>query len=165
MVQKGGACRDYGKSPRRRILHGRKRHNGSRGRGGVDTDGILERGHIRGAFLQKLVGFNSNSFDIPFLVRRSWKLGVSVPKSLFKVSYGRVRLNANCIDMLDFWSFGTRDSIKLRDLAKFLGVGEKTGDGADFSGLYESDGKSAIDYLRNDVLLTMRCARAIQLTK
>lgn len=46
MVQKGGACRDYGKSPRRRILHGRKRHNGSRGRGGVDTDGILERGHI-----------------------------------------------------------------------------------------------------------------------
>lgn len=67
--------------------------------------------------------------------------------------------------MLDFWSFGTRDSIKLRDLAKFLGVGEKTGDGADFSGLYESDGKSAIDYLRNDVLLTMRCARAIQLTK
>ena len=67
--------------------------------------------------------------------------------------------------MLDFWSFGTRDSIKLRDLAKFLGVGEKTGDGADFSGLYESDRKSAIDYLRNDVLLTMRCARAIQLTK
>ena len=119
----------------------------------------------RGAFLQKLVGFNSNSFDIPFLVRRSWKLGVSVPQSLFKVSYGRVRLNANCIDMLDFWSFGTRDSIKLRDLAKFLGVGEKTGDGADFSGLYESDGNSAIDYLRNDVLLTMRCARAIQLTK
>ena len=87
----------------------------------------------RGAFLQKLVGFNSNSFDIPFLVRRSWKLGVSVPQSLFKVSYGRVRLNANCIDMLDFWSFGTRDSIKLRDLAKFLGVGEKTGSGADFA--------------------------------
>lgn len=67
--------------------------------------------------------------------------------------------------MLDFWSFGTRDSIKLRDLAKFLGVGEKTGSGADFSGLYESDRNSAIDYLRNDVLLTMRCARAIQLTK
>lgn len=35
-----------------------------------------------GAFLQKLIGFNSNEFDIPFMVRRSWKLGVKVPDTL-----------------------------------------------------------------------------------
>ena len=80
-----------------------------------------------GAFLQKLIGFNSNEFDIPFMVRRSWKLGVKVPSTLFKLARGRVYLNENCIDMLDYWSFGTRNSIKLKNLAKFLNIGEKNG--------------------------------------
>ena len=115
-----------------------------------------------GAFLQKLVGFNSNEFDIPFLVRRSWKLGIKVPSSLFKMSRGRVYLNESCIDMLDYWSFGTRDSIKLNDMAKFLGVGEKNGSGDDFAKTYESDRNAALSYLRNDVLLTLRCAKALQ---
>ncbi len=116
-----------------------------------------------GAFLQKLIGFNSNSFDIPFLVRRSWKLGVQVPTTLFRLAHGRVYLNEKCLDLLDYWSFGTRDSIKLKNMAKFLGVGEKSGSGADFADTYETDKNAAIDYLKNDVLLTLRCAKALQL--
>ena len=116
-----------------------------------------------GAFLQKLIGFNSNEFDIPFMVRRSWKLGVKVPSTLFKLARGRVYLNENCIDMLDYWSFGTRDSIKLKNLAKFLNIGEKNGSGADFAKTYETDKSSALSYLKNDVLLTLRCAKAMQL--
>lgn len=116
-----------------------------------------------GAFLQKLIGFNSNEFDIPFMVRRSWKLGVKVPSTLFKLARGRVYLNENCIDILDYWSFGTRDSIKLKNLAKFLNIGEKNGSGADFAKTYETDKSSALSYLKNDVLLTLRCAKAMQL--
>lgn len=116
-----------------------------------------------GAFLQKLIGFNSNEFDIPFMVRRSWKLGVKVPDTLFKLARGRVYLNESCIDILDYWSFGTRDSIKLKNLAKFLNVGDKNGSGADFAKTYETDKSSALSYLKNDVLLTLRCAKAMQL--
>lgn len=116
-----------------------------------------------GAFLQKLIGFNSNSFDIPFLVRRSWKLGIKVPDTLFRLAHGRVYLNEKCIDLLDYWSFGTRDSIKLKDIAMFLNIGEKNGSGADFSETYESDRNAALSYLKNDVLLTLRSAKALQL--
>lgn len=118
-----------------------------------------------GAFLQKLVGFNSNEFDIPFLVRRSWKLGVKVPETLFRLYHGRVYLNENCIDLLDYWSFGTRDSIKLSDLAVYLNVGEKTDSGENFAQTYVSDRDSALSYLKNDVLLTYRCSQKLQLFK
>lgn len=118
-----------------------------------------------GAFLQKLVGFNSNEFDIPFLARRSWKLGVKVPETLFRLSRGRVCLNENCIDLLDYWSFGTRDSIKLADLAAYLDAGEKSGTGERFAKAYLSDRESALSYLRNDVILAYRCAQKLQLFK
>jgi len=118
-----------------------------------------------GAFLQKLVGFNSNEFDIPFLVRRSWKLGVKVPETLFRLYHGRVYLNENCIDLLDYWSFGTSDSIKLSDLAVYLNVGEKTDSGENFAQTYVSDRDSALSYLKNDVLLTYRCSQKLQLFK
>lgn len=165
MVQKGGACRDYGKSPRRRILHGRKRHNGSRGRGGVDTDGILERGHI-----PRRVPAKARRLQLEF-VRHT----VSGPPFL---ETRRFR------SPIPFQSFvrARPPERKLHRHARFLVVrharfdktarfGEiprsrrKDGKRRGFSGLYESDRNSAIDYLRNDVLLTMRCARAIQLTK
>lgn len=118
-----------------------------------------------GAFLQKLVGFNSNEFDIPFLVRRSWKLGIKVPETLFRLSRGRVYLNENSIDLLDYWSFGTRDSIKLSELSAYLGIGGKTGSGENFAKTYFSDRDSALSYLKNDVILTYRCAQKLQLFK
>jgi DNA polymerase elongation subunit (family B) len=116
-----------------------------------------------GAILRKLIGFNSNSFDLPFLIRRSWKLGVHIPNTLYKYYRGRVYLNENCVDILDYWSLDTRDSIKLTDLGKYLGVGEKTGSGAMFASLYAENRDEAISYLKNDILLTYKCAYALQI--
>ena len=98
-------------------------------------------------------------------MRRSWKLGVKVPETLFRLYHGRVYLNENCIDLLDYWSFGTRDSIKLSDLAVYLNVGEKTDTGENFAQTYVSDRDSALSYLKNDVLLTYRCSQKLQLFK
>lgn len=116
-----------------------------------------------GAILQKLIGFNSNSFDLPFLIRRSWKLRIKIPNTLYKYIKGRVYLHENCIDILDYWSLDTRDSIKLSDLAKFLDAGSKSGSGADFAKQYAEHRDEAISYLKNDILLTYKCAYALQI--
>lgn len=113
-----------------------------------------------GALRAQLVGFNSNRFDLPFLIRRSWLLGVPVPAPL---TAGRF-LPFDCVDILDTWRCGVReDSISLDSLARFLGVGRKTGSGADFATLWSTSPEAALQYLANDLHLTRRCAEALRL--
>jgi len=105
-----------------------------------------------------IVGFNSNRFDLPFLIRRSWRLGVPVPSAFTR---GRF-LPSECVDILDTWKCGVReDSISLDTLARYLGVGRKTGSGADFAGLWATDPSGALACLANDLRLTRRCAEAL----
>lgn len=105
-----------------------------------------------------LVGFNSNSFDLPFLIRRSWALGIRPPRELTQTRY----LPSNCRDILDIWRCGNReDRVSLDRLAKFLGVGAKTGNGADFASLWSTDPVSALAYLENDLRLTLACAEKL----
>ena len=107
-----------------------------------------------------LVGFGSNRFDLPFLIRRSWCLGVAVPRDLVSGRW----LPSRCIDVLDTWRCGVReDSVSLDRLAHFLGVGRKTGHGADFASLWATDPSAALAYLANDLRLTRRCAVALGL--
>lgn len=104
------------------------------------------------------VGFNLLNFDVPFLLRRSWLYGVQVPRSVF-ASGGRYLNDRHFIDLMQVWQAGSRnDSISLDRLARFLGVGEKNGSGADFHKLWESDRTKAIEYLANDLRLTLACA-------
>ena len=117
---------------------------------------IAPDGYLRG----DLVGFNSNRFDLPFLMRRSWRLGVQVPTQLLGGRY----LPRECIDIMETWRCGVReDSISLDGLARFLGVGRKTGDGAAFASLLDMNREAALDYLANDLRLTLRCAIALGL--
>ena len=104
---------------------------------------------------KRMVGFNCHTFDIPFLVRRSWVLSLNVPVELLgKWMPERV------VDLLVIWRLGNRDqNISLGQLGKFFGVGEKTGDGAEFSRLYREDRAKAKEYLQSDILLTKRCAQ------
>jgi predicted PolB exonuclease-like 3'-5' exonuclease len=105
--------------------------------------------------LRYLVGFNSNRFDIPFLVRRSYKLGVRVP---YGVTNGRY-LNPRFVDIMDAWKVGDyQASISLDRLAAHLGCRRKNGDGAHFAELYESDPDAALNYLQNDILMTHEVA-------
>jgi predicted PolB exonuclease-like 3'-5' exonuclease len=105
-----------------------------------------------------LVGFNSNRFDIPYLIRRSYKLGIRVP---FGAMNGRY-LNPKFIDLMDFWRLGDfHASISLDRLARHLGVGAKNGNGAEFAALLETDRASALDYLANDIRLTVAVAKRL----
>lgn len=108
---------------------------------------------------RKLLGFNINRFDIPFLARRSWYLGVDVPEPLFDPT-GRY-LDKIFVDLLPRWSCGVwNESIKLGDLAQFFGVGGKPDgiNGGDFARLWFEDRPTAVAYLRNDLEITAKCA-------
>ena len=105
-----------------------------------------------------LVGFNSNRFDIPFLIRRSYKLGVAVPYGALNGRY----LNGRFIDLMESWKLGDyQASISLDRLAKHLGVGAKNGNGAHFAVLLQEDRAAALDYLRNDIAMTVAVARKL----
>lgn len=99
---------------------------------------------------ETLIGFNCHSFDVPFMIRRGWSLGLSVPTKLLN-RY----MPDNVIDLMKIWSCGNWDQkISLSNLAKFFGLGEKKGAGEDFAKIYYEDRPKAIEYLNHDILLT-----------
>ena len=69
-----------------------------------------------------LIGHNSNGFDLPFLVRRSWCLGVLVPREVRQGRYW----NPLFRDTMETWNCGAREYVKLDLLGQFFGVGQKT---------------------------------------
>ena len=104
-----------------------------------------------------MVGFNIVGFDVPFLVRRSWLLGVDVPDSFRNGRY----LDKTFVDLADVWAAGDwRGKMpKLDTLAAYFGVTRKTGSGADFARLFEEDREKAADYLKHDLLATLEVAQ------
>lgn len=109
----------------------------------------------------KLIGFNSSGFDLPFLVRRSWLLGVEVPGDVIR----DCRYWHRCfVDLMQVWGCGIYgERIKLDRVALFFGGPRKTEgiSGADFSRLYlgsEEERKQAINYLADDLRATVGVA-------
>jgi len=101
----------------------------------------------------EIVGFNIFGFDLPFLIRRAWMLGLKPPA--LRDRYWRTGL----VDLMDKWTCGNREQrISLDSLAKALRVGAKTGSGADFAALWATDKAKALAYLENDLTLTRLCA-------
>jgi hypothetical protein len=99
----------------------------------------------------RFVGFNILGFDLPFLLRRSWALGIPVPFWVFDGRYFHRRF----ADMMQHWQLGNRqDHISLDKLARFLGLPGKSHEGKDFANLYANNQQQAIDYLKNDLKLT-----------
>lgn len=99
----------------------------------------------------QIIGFNTHEFDLPFVVRRAWKLGVRVPSG---ICYGRRYdyWNDIFVDMRKVWLMGERSPAKgtssLDGLAKFFGLPPKKGNGKDF---YKMDRKQQLEYLEDDV--------------
>lgn len=101
---------------------------------------------------RKIVGHNFLGFDWPFILRRSWAVGINPPEESYGI--GRYRYDP-IVDTMLLWDvMGTRDFIGLSRLAQFLGVGSKTMSGADFAKLVETNREQAIEYLENDIKLT-----------
>lgn len=104
-----------------------------------------------------IVGFNSHRFDLPFLIRRSWCLHVPIPQTIGNFSRG---FHPPFIDLMQQWQAGNReDTISLDRLARFLGVGQKNGEGKEVAQLLQKEPGKAREYLENDLILTERCAK------
>ena len=105
--------------------------------------------------VNQMVGFNTHLFDLPFLIRRSWKNRVSVP---FGIRRGRYWAD-EMVDLRDAWQLGDRQARgSLDTIARHLGVGAKNGEGKEFANLWQSDRAKAGEYLRNDLELTAKIA-------
>ncbi len=103
------------------------------------------------------IGFNSNSFDWPFIIRRSMILGVEFEKHLIQDSRGYFK--ENFIDLMRVWQCGNRQEfISLDKAARLFGVGKKSGNGADFAKLYAENRAAALEYLANDLEITRQLA-------
>ena len=115
-----------------------------------------------------IIGHNSNGFDLPFLVRRSWYLGVPVPREVRQGRYW----NPLFRDTMEFWNCGARDYVRLNTLGEFFVVGQKTEgiQGGDFSKLWygqmpaetwgtpDEQRVKAIEYNAQDLRLTASIA-------
>lgn len=107
-----------------------------------------------------LVGFNSNRFDLPFLYRRSWALGIAIP-SFRLTQNGRLHDRLH-IDLMEIWQLGDRQNfISLDAIARYLGIGRKTGEGEFFYKVLKAFPEEAIAYLENDVRLTFELAKRL----
>ncbi len=108
--------------------------------------------------INQMIGFNTHLFDLPFLIKRSWKYGLKIPFGIRKGRYWGDEM----LDLRDAWQLGDRQSRgSLDSIARHLGVGAKNGHGADFAKLWETDRTKAVEYLRKDVELTARVAAAL----
>lgn len=106
------------------------------------------------------IGFNIYSFDLPFLIRRSWKHGIKVPGY---VRQGRYWNRERFIDLRDEWTFGdkfTRGS--LDSISRHLGMPPKEGSGKDFALWWKEDRDKAIAYLRDDLMRTQHIDQVIR---
>ena len=121
--------------------------------------------------VNQMIGFNTHAFDLPFLIRRSWKHQIAVPFGIRRGRYWAEEM----VDLREAWQLGDRQARgSLDSIARHLGVGAKLAapaangaspgkiiTGADFAGLWRSDRKQAEAYLRNDIELTAKIAQAL----
>lgn len=108
--------------------------------------------------LNSMLGFNIFNFDLPFLIRRSWKHRIKVPFGIRRGRYWGDQL----VDLRDAWQLGDRQAKgSLDSIARHLGVGAKNGDGKAFAELWINDRPKAEAYLHNDIQLTAKVADAL----
>lgn len=115
-----------------------------------------------GAF--RIVGFNLGGFDLPFLVRRAMILGVRVPFAMRPNGQSRFFWPPCFIDLQQIWGCGDyRPHGSLNDICKLMGIGEKSGSGADFARLWlnPKTQHDAVKYLMRDLELTYKLAERL----
>lgn len=110
----------------------------------------------------RMAGWNIHGFDLPFLVRRSWLLGVTIPSTI-RDQQGRY-WDGLFIDLMVRFAVGAwKENVKLDLAAKFFGVGAKPDgvNGGDFARLWfgtAAEKEQAVSYLLNDLDMTAKVA-------
>lgn len=107
-----------------------------------------------------MIGFNTAGFDLPFVVRRSWLLGVPVPGDAIRDNRYWHRV---FIDLMQAWGCGIYgERCSLDRVSRYFGGPGKNGSGADFAALWygsAGDRHQAVAYLKNDLAMTATVAR------
>jgi predicted PolB exonuclease-like 3'-5' exonuclease len=108
---------------------------------------------------QQLVGFNSLTFDAPFLIKRSWYNGVKPPRQLNLKRYINPDRNTNHVDLrclLSNWDSYAKGSLDLY-CQLMLGTGKGEIDGSMVQAMWD-EGKFAElrKYNEEDARLTYR---------
>ena len=93
----------------------------------------------------KMVGYNLFGYDLLFIIRRSWIMGVRVPHDAIMFGSGPYR-NDTIIDLMAVWMCGMYDGFaSLDSLAEYFGAGERGGS-VPFHTLWRANQREAIDY-------------------
>lgn len=115
---------------------------------------FIETHHANATF----IGWNTNDFDIPFLVGRAIFHGIPVPPSFYTGgSYGSAgkQFRDLCVEC----AFGSyerkRKKPSLQSVAVGLGVGDKSDIGKFYAEVWRENREEAITYLENDLKLTL----------
>lgn len=93
-----------------------------------------------------VLGWNILGFDLPFLLRRAWILGIKVPKSIYN-PLSRYPVSTEIVDMMDRWKGGNWKAphTSLNNALKAVGLPGKP-DGKEFASLWREDRKKAMAY-------------------
>ncbi len=106
------------------------------------------------------VGFNSTTFDLPFLLRRSFMVGAKVPSECVPVS--RYWDGSFWRDLYDIYKAGDfRATIGLDRFCRACGLPGKDGSGKGFGDLFKKDREKALEYCLNDIRITYKLAERI----
>lgn len=118
-----------------------------------------------------LIGFNIAQFDVPFLVRRSWLVGVDVPDGVF-ADANNDQLSGVFVDLYRRWKCGAKWSEEscghvsqgLDSICRAMGIGGKHDGlkGNSFASLWfgsEADREQAILYLQRELEMTAALSR------
>ena len=99
--------------------------------------------------------WNGHGFDLPFLCQRGAVHGYRLFGLFCNNVRGRYYWDQGFIDPKAVWSSYSLDHTgsSLKTVARVLGVGEKTGSGADFAGLLRTNPEQAKEYALADVTL------------
>lgn len=127
-------------------------------------------GHVSEAIRESvpMVGHNIHGFDLPFLVQRSWLLGVPIPAGVMTGGNGSRKFwNPLFVDTLKEWClYVPGERIGLDTLAKAFGLdGKHEGEccGKNFHEFWFSDDEAkrreALDYLALDIELPLEIAQ------
>ena len=85
----------------------------------------------------KLAGWNVKDFDLGFIIKRAWFLGIKVPFSLMPTGTRKFYWPNNIIDLREIWGLAEyRPSGSLDIVGRAFGLGSKQGHGSRFAKLY-----------------------------
>jgi hypothetical protein len=102
-----------------------------------------------------MVGLNIHDFDLPFLMRRAWLLGVGHKIPSWALNQGRywdsIFVDLRKIWLCGQWGAGQKSNFDL--LGKAFGTGGKPEgvNGSMFAEMWETDRPAALDYLEQDL--------------